>query len=56
MRTQVVQKNIQPLFDCLFIVAGMIKFIEKYIIHEKTPLPQLLDVFGCQLVSNVQSS
>ncbi|CAM0142160.1 unnamed protein product [Umbelopsis sp. WA50703] len=32
---------------------GMIKFIEKYVIEERTPLPQLLDVFGCQLPARI---
>ncbi|KAI8576481.1 hypothetical protein K450DRAFT_256930 [Umbelopsis ramanniana AG] len=32
---------------------GMIKFIEKYVIEERIPLPQLLDVFGCQLPSKI---
>ncbi|KAG2175269.1 hypothetical protein INT44_007757 [Umbelopsis vinacea] len=32
---------------------GMIKFVEKYVIEERIPLPQLLDAFGCQLPSKI---
>ncbi|KAH8551390.1 DHS-like NAD/FAD-binding domain-containing protein [Umbelopsis sp. PMI_123] len=32
---------------------GMIKFIEKYVIEGRIPLPQILDVFGCQLPSRI---